>query len=403
MGRKNSEIKGGPRTTAIHAGEFPDPQTGASAPNLVMSSTFVTEQAAGFSAHDIVDDAGFLYARWSNPTVSQLEAKLCALENAQSCLCASSGMAAVSAVFFSLLSAGDHVVVSDVCYAGVAELSRETLPRLGIAVSRVDTSDPQNVADALRPNTKLIWLESPANPLTRLTDLAAIAALAKDHGGVKTGVDSTFATPIATRPLDLGIDYVMHSLTKYIGGHGDALGGAVLGSSEDIAALRLEAGVHYGAVLSPFNAWLIARGAATLPLRMKGHQESALEVAHFLEAHPKVTRVMYPGLESHPQHDLAKRQMANFSGMMTFQVEDGLDVANRMTTDLQIIHYAVSLGHHRSLVFWMGTDDLMESSFGLEGAQLESYRAFAGDGIFRLSIGLEDGVDLCADLDRVLS
>ncbi|MGI9372536.1 MAG: trans-sulfuration enzyme family protein [Hyphomicrobiales bacterium] len=402
MGHKNSEILGGPRTTAIHAGEYPDPQTGASAPNLVMSSTFVTENAAGFSAHDVDEDAGFLYARWSNPTVAQLEAKLCALESAESCLCASSGMAAVSAVFLSLLNAGDHVIVSDVCYAGVAELSRATLPRLGIEVSRVNTSDAQNVADALRPSTKLIWLESPANPLMRLTDLAAIAALAKQHGSVKVGVDSTFATPIATRPLDLGIDFVMHSLTKYIGGHGDALGGAVLGSKESIDALRLEAGVHYGAVLSPFNAWLIARGAATLPLRMRGHQESALEVANFLEAHPKVTRVMYPGLESHPQHDLARRQMANFSGMLTFQVEDGLSVAERMTKELQIIHYAVSLGHHRSLIFWMDTNDLMESSFGLEGKQLESYRNFAGDGIFRLSIGLEDGVDLCADLDRVL-
>ncbi|MGI9480946.1 MAG: trans-sulfuration enzyme family protein [Hyphomicrobiales bacterium] len=402
MSKRNTEISGGLRTTAVHAGEYPDPDTGASAPNLVMSSTFVSEEAAGFSAHDQDDGGNFLYSRWSNPTVSQLETKLCALENAEACMCTGSGMAAVTAVFLSLLSAGDHAIISDICYAGVAELSRDTLPRLGIEVSRVDTSNPQNVADALKPNTRLIWLESPANPICRLTDLAAIAEIAKQNGDVKTGVDSTFATPIATRPLELGIDFVMHSLTKYIGGHGDALAGAVLGSKEDIAGLRLEAGIHYGGVLSPFNAWLIMRGAATLPLRMRAHQESALEVAGFLENHPKVSTVTYPGLASHPQHELAARQMNNFSAMMTFQVDDGPAVAERMTKELQIIHYAVSLGHHRSLVFWMSTDDLMEGSFRLEGAQLDSYRAYAGDGIFRLSIGLEDGVDLCADLDRVL-
>ena len=205
--------------------------------------------------------------------------------------------------------------------------ARDTLPRFGVEVTLVDPSDPQNVAAAVRPNTKLIWLESPANPIMRLTDLSAIAQIAKAHGGIKTAVDSTFATPIATRPLDLGIDYVMHSLTKYIGGHGDAVGGSVSGSKDDIAALRLEAGIHHGGVMSPFNAWLIMRGAATLPLRMRAHQEGATAVAKFLEAHPKVTRVMYPGLASHPQHDLAARQMANFSGMLSFQVEDGPAVA----------------------------------------------------------------------------
>lgn len=402
MSKKNTEIKGGPQTTAIHAGEFPDPATGASAPNLVMSSTYVTEEAAGFSAHDLDENSGFLYARWSNPTVSQLEQKLCALEGSEAALCFGSGMAAASGVLFSLLSAGDHCIMSDTNYAGVAEIGRDTLPRFGVEVSLVDTSDPQNVADAIKDNTKLIWLESPANPIMRLTDLKAVADIAKARGGIKTAVDSTFATPVATRPIELGIDYVMHSLTKYIGGHGDAVGGAVCGSREDISALRLEAGIHHGGILSPFNAWLIMRGAATLPLRMRAHQEGAMTVAKFLEAHPKVTRVMYPGLASHPQHDLAKRQMNNFSGMLSFQMENGAEVADRMAKELQVIHYAVSLGHHRSLIFWMDTPGLMETSFRLEGAQLESYRAYAGDGIFRMSVGLEDGEDLCADLDRVL-
>lgn len=390
------------RTAAVHAGERPDPATGASSPNLVMSSTFVTRDPTGFSAHDLDEDSGYLYTRWSNPTVAQLEAKLCALEGAEACLCFGSGMAAAAGLLLSLLRSGDHVVMSDTNYAGVAELGRDTLPRLGIDVSFVDTSDPQSVEAALRPATKLIWLETPANPIVRLTDIAAVARIAAGHGGARVAVDSTFATPVATRPLELGAHYVMHSLTKYIGGHGDAVGGVVLGAREDIAALRLEAGIHYGGVLSPFNAWLIMRGAATLPLRMKAHEESALAVARWLEGHPRVTRVIYPGLPSHPQHELARRQMANFSGMLTFQTEGGTELAEHMARELAVVHYAVSLGHHRSLVFRLDTESLMESSFRLEGAQLESYREYAGDGIFRMSVGLEDPEDLCADLKRVL-
>ena len=390
------------RTAAVHAGERPDPATGASSPNLVMSSTFVTRDPTGFSAHDLGEDSGYLYTRWSNPTVAQLEAKLCALEGAEACLCFGSGMAAAAGLLLTLLKSGDHVVMSDTNYAGVAELGRDTLPRLGIDVSFADTSDPGNVEAALRPTTKLIWLETPANPIVRLTDIAAVAGIAAAHGGVRVAVDSTFATPVATRPLELGAHYAMHSLTKYIGGHGDAVGGAVLGGRDDIAALRLEAGIHYGGVLSPFNAWLIMRGAATLPLRMKAHEENALAVARFLEGHPRVTRVIYPGLPSHPQHELACRQMDNFSGMLTFQTEGGAEMAGRMATELRVIHHAVSLGHHRSLVFRLDTAPLMESSFRLEGTQLESYRKYAGDGIFRMSVGLEDPEDLCADLERVL-
>jgi methionine-gamma-lyase len=348
------------------------------------------------------ETSGYLYTRWSNPTVQQLERKLCALEGAEACLCFGSGMAAASGVLFSLLSPGDHVILTDTNYAGVAELGRDTLPRMGINVSLVDSSSPENVARAVRPNTRLIWLETPANPILRLTDLAAVVAIARAHGGIKVAVDSTFATPVATQPIALGVDYVMHSLTKYIGGHGDAVGGAVLGSKQDIASLRLEAGIHYGGILSPFNAWLIMRGAATLPIRMRVHQENALAVARFLEQHPKVSRVIYPGLPSHPQHELAQRQMKNFSGMLTFQAPGGGELAERMAKELQVIHYAVSLGHHRSLVFWMDTPSLMESSFRLEGEQLASYKAYAGEGIFRMSVGLEDEADLCADLERVL-
>lgn len=391
----------GERTLAIHAGEAPDAETGASAPNIVMSTTFAVDQPMGFSANDMEEDPPYIYTRWSNPTTRQLEQKLTAMEKGGDAVCFASGMAASAAVMFSTLSAGDHFVVSDTNYAGTAELVRETLPRFGISVSAVDTGDPANVATAMRPETRLVWIETPANPILRLADIAAIAEIAH-AGGAKLAVDSTFASPVATQPLTLGADLVVHSLTKYIGGHGDALGGAVIGSKEAIGALNVEAGIHHGGTISPFNAWLIMRGAATLPIRMRAHQETAQAVAGYLESHPKVGKVLYPGLPSHPQHDLAKRQMSNFSGMIAFQVEDGPVVAERMMSDLEVIHYAVSLGHHRSLVYWIGTDDILQSTYNLKGDAASVYRSYAGDGIFRLSIGLEDADDLCRDLDNVL-
>ena len=405
MARKLDMDTAGPRTLAIHAGEAPDPATGASAPNIVMSSTFVTDGPEGFSASEVTDESPYIYTRWGNPTVRQLELKVAALEGAEDATAYASGMAAAAAILLSNLSAGDHLIVSEVCYAGIAELTKHTLPRFGVEVSFIDTSDLSLVADTMRPNTKLIMVDTPCNPIMRLSDIAGIAEIAH-AGGAVVAVDSTFASPIATRPLELGADLVMHSATKYLGGHGDAMGGIVCGSSARIRALVAEATVHYGGNLSPFNAWLIARGCATLPIRMRAHEETALAVARGLEAHPKVERVLYPGLPSHPQHNLAGRQMANFSGMMNFRVkggaEEGRRVAERMGKELGVIHYAVSLGHHRSLVVWLPTDDLLASSFPLEGAAADTYRDWAGEGVFRFSIGLEDAEDLLADLDRVL-
>jgi len=392
----------GVKTRAIHAGEYIDPATRASSPNLVMSATFAPEEVAGFSARNRGDYEGFLYARVSNPTVKQLEEKLAALEAAEACQCFASGMAASMGLIVGRLSMGDHLIISEANYVGTAELVRDSLPRLGLEVSPVDTSDIAAVAGAIRPNTKMLWIETPANPIMRLSDIAALSRLARERNIRDVVVDSTFATPIGTRPLELGADFVVHSLTKYIGGHGDALGGAVLGRKDDMAALNLEAVVHYGGVLSPFNAWLILRGAATLPIRMRAHEETAMLVARFLENHPRVKRVFYPGLPSHPQHGLARRQMANFSGMMTFTVEDGPALAQRMVERLNVVHYAVSLGHHRSLVYWIPTTDIMRSSFRLEGDALARYRAYAGDGVFRFSVGIEDAEDICADLDQVL-
>jgi len=391
----------GLQTLAIHAGEKPDPITGASSPNLVMSTTYIVDPDVSFSAEDIGAETPFVYTRWGNPTVDQLEKKLAALEGAEAAIAFASGMAALSGLLLHTLQAGDHLLMSDVSYAGAAELTNDYFPRNGIAVSKVDFSDLAAVEAAFQPNTKLVYAETPSNPILRLSDIQALANLAHSHHAV-LAVDSTFASPVATRPLELGADYVIQSLTKYIGGHGDAIGGAVLGKAADMARIRQGVSIHFGGILSPFNAWLILRGVATLPLRMRAHAEGALEVARFLESHPKITRVIYPGLPSHPQHELAKQQMKNFSGMITFQTNQGPEVARRLAKKLEVIHYAVSLGHHRSLVFYLGTDDLLRTSFPLKGKQEQSYRAFAGDGIFRFSVGLEDPQDIIRDLAQAL-
>jgi len=396
-------LHAGEQTKAIHAGETPDPVTKASAPNLVMSTTFLVDADTGFSVEGFEESDTWIYTRWGNPTIHQLEQKLAALEQAETAIAFASGMGAITALLFHLLKAGDHIVISDVTYAALTEMTNELIPELNIEVSKVDTSDLEAIRRAVKQNTKLIYIETPCNPLLRLTDIAAVAAIAHE-AGVKLAVDSTFATPISTKPLLLGADFVIHSLTKYLGGHGDALGGAILGSKADLTPQRKKTAIRLGGVISPFNAWLIMRGIATLPIRMRVHEENALKVAHYLEQHPKVKKVIYPGLPSHPQYELAKRQMKNFSGIITFQVENGAEQAKTFVEKLKIIHYAVSLGHHRSLIFYLNSSDLLKSSFKFNTPeQLASWNNFAGEGIFRFSIGLEDADDLIADLEQALS
>ncbi len=391
----------GVRTTAVHGGEVPDPNTGASAPDITMSSTFVQDEPTGFSFATAGDAPQFIYTRWGNPTVRMLEQKLAALEGGEACATFASGMAATTGLMLSVLKAGDHLVISEVNYPGTAELARSTLPGLGIEVTPVNTAEPERVRDAMRPTTRLVWVETPANPVLRLTDIGAVADIAHEAGAA-LAVDSTFATPIATRPLELGADFVVHSLTKYIGGHGDAIGGAVIGSADRIGSLAGDALVHHGGILSPFNAWLIARGAATLPLRMAAHEAAAKEVATFLEAHPRVLRTLYPGLASHPQHELARRQMDSFSGMISLRIAGGAQAARELVAKLKLIHHAVSLGHHRSLIYWIDTEELALGTYRLAGEALARYRDEAGEGVLRLSVGLEDAADICADLDQAL-
>jgi methionine-gamma-lyase len=392
-------------TFAVHAGEEPDPQTGALRSPLHMSTTFKLP-AFGVKLFDALymdsSRPPYAYTRWCNPTLRALEDKLIALEGAEACVVVASGMAAVSALIFTLLSAGDHLVASEVCYAGSVELFGEHLPRFGIEVSLVDTSDLDLVQAALKPNTRLIYAETPANPITRISDIRGLSKIAHKVD-IPLAVDSTWASPALQRSLSLGADYVVHSLTKFINGHGDALGGAVLGSEQAIKRIRKDMLVHLGGALSPFNAWLISRGLATLPLRMQQHSATALKLAHFLEDHPKVSRVYYPGLESHPNHQLAKTQMSDFGGMLTFQLRGGLSAAINLAERIKLFQYATSLGHAHSLLFFYPTDIYIDSAAYLSSAQKASIRQWTGDGIVRASIGLENPDDLIADLDQALN
>ncbi len=392
-------------TLALHAGE-PKRTVGAPvSPPIVASTSFYSApDAGGFSAADLTDETPHFYTRWGNPTVDLLESRLAALEGGAGAVVYASGMAAISALFFARLRAGDHLIIPDVCYAGVAELAHDVLSRFGIAVSVVDTSSADAVAAAIRPGTtRLVHIETPANPILKLTDIAAVARIAHD-AGAELSVDSTIATPIATQPIALGADYVVHSLTKYVCGHGDALGGAVVARERDrLAALRQGALVHQGAALNPFAAWLMLRGLETLPVRMRVHEANARAVATFLEGHPAVAAVHWPGLERHSQAELAHRQMRNFSGLLSFAVKrDAAALARRAAERVRIFSYAVSLGKTKSLLYYIPTDDLLRTSFKLDRESAEAYRASAGEGVFRVSVGLEEPSDLLTDLAQVL-
>jgi methionine-gamma-lyase len=391
-------------TLSVHAGESPDPATGALRLPLHMATTFKLPKF-GVKLFDalMMDSARppFAYTRWGNPTLRALEDRLAALEGAEAAVATASGMAAISALVLTFLSGGDHLIASEVCYAGAVELFGLHLPRFGIEVSLVDTSDLEQVRAALRPNTKMIYVETPANPILRIADISALAGIAQE-ASVLLAVDSTWAGPSLQKPLALGADFVIHSLTKYLNGHGDALGGAVLGSEKNMQRLRKEMLVHLGGALSPFNAWLIARGLVTLPLRMKQHCQSALQVAQFLESHPKVERVFYPGLASHPHHDLAARQMSDYGGMLTFRLKGGLGAAITLAEKIRLFSYATSLGHAHSLLFYYPFDLYIEAMPFYTPEQKERIREWTGEGIIRASIGLESADDLVRDLDQAL-
>lgn len=393
-----------PQTQAVHAMIAADSSTAAIAPNIVMSVNHVFDPAHGaFSAQGVGDvaDAPFLYAGWANPTVRLLEQRLAVLEQAEDAMATATGMAAISAVFLSLLRAGDHLIISDVCYAGVYEFATQILPLYGIEVSVVDTTCTETVQRALRKSTKLVHIETPCNPLLRLTDIAELATLLQAHG-VLLCADSTLSTPVITRPLTLGADIVVHSLTKFINGHGDVLGGCVLGSKLLIQKIRSLAGIYLGATLAAQSAWLIMRGMETLYPRMQTVCETAQCIAQWLENHPRVTRVLYPGLASHPQFSLAQQQMDHFGGIIAFQVDDIDLIEQRFANESAMFYYAFSMGHQRSLAVVMRTDDLDASTYRFTPEQKAHFCRDAGQGIVRLSIGLESATDLIRDLELAL-
>src|SRR5512133_2431614 len=327
-------------TLAIHAGQHPDPSTGAIMTPVYLTSTYVQD---GPGVHK-----GYEYSRTQNPTRHALEACLAALEGGKHGLAFASGLAATDAVLH-LLSAGDHVLFSDDVYGGTFRIFDKVFRRHGLRFDAVDMTDPANVARALRPETRLVWIESPTNPMLKLVDLAAGAARARAHGA-RTVVDNTFATPCFQRPLSVGIDVVVHSTTKYLNGHSDVVGGAVVTSDDDLHARLAFLQNAVGAVPGPMDAFLVLRGLKTLPVRMERHAENALALARHLERHPQVERVTYPGLASHPQHALARRQMRGYGGLLTFVIRGGLPAARAFLENVRIFACAESLGGVESLI-----------------------------------------------------
>ena len=373
-------------TKVVRAGITPDPTTGSIVPPIYQTATYVLDEVGA--------DKGFDYTRSSNPTRQVLENNLAAIEGGAYGISYSSGMAAVDSCM-KLLKAGDHVVCSDDVYGGVSRHFDRVLENYGLSFTYVDTSQPETVRQAIRPETRMLWIETPTNPLLKITDIEAMAAISKEHG-IYFGVDSTFATPVFLRPLELGADIVMHSTTKYLSGHNQIIGGIVVTNRDDIRDQLKFIQKTIGAVSSPFDCWLTLLGLKTLSLRMARHAENAQKVAGFLEAHPKVAKVIYPGLASHPQHDIAKAQMSGFSGMISFELTGGIAAGKAVMNGVELASLAESLGSVETMITHPATMTHAE----VPKADREA-RGLT-DGLVRLSVGIEDVEDIIADLARAL-
>ena len=377
------------RTRQIHSGVTPDPITGAILTPIYQTTTYVQPSVDEYLSK------GFSYSRTGNPTVAALEKKLADLEDGIDCACFGTGMSAVLAVMLAFLDAGKHAIISDVAYGGTYRLSTKIMSRFGVDYTFADTSDPNAVAAAVRDNTALILTETPANPTMKCTDIAAISAIARDAGAVHA-VDNTFLTPYFQQPLELGADVSIHSTTKYMDGHNATVGGAAISKSKEHAeAIRFILG-STGTIMSPQVAWLTLQGCKTLSLRMDAQSASALAIAEFLEQHPKVEQVRYPGLESFPQHELSKKQASGFGAMLWFEVKGGLVAGKRLMDNVEVWSLAENLGSVESLI----THPVTMTHAAVEPAE----RARVGiiDGLVRLSVGLEDTEDLIDALARAL-
>ncbi|HMP39414.1 MAG TPA: cystathionine gamma-synthase, partial [Roseiflexaceae bacterium] len=370
-------------TRAIHAGQDPEPATGAVIVPIYQTSTFAQEAVGVHKGYD--------YARSGNPTRTALETALASLDGGQFALAFASGLAAETTALLAL-SAGDHVVAGDDAYGGTYRLFKRVFENHGLSFDFVDTRNPENVAEAIRPETRLIWIESPTNPLLKLSDIRTIADIGHERG-VLTLVDNTFASPFFQRPLELGADLVLYSTTKYMAGHSDVVGGALVLNDEALYQRLKFLQNAAGGVPGPFDCWLVLRGLKTLALRMRAHEAGALAVARFLESHPAVAEVIYPGLESHPQHELARRQMHGFSGMISFIPRGGLDAANAIVTRTRLFTLAESLG---------GVESLIELPAAMTHASVAGSPLEVPAELVRLSVGIEDAADLIDDLRRAL-
>ena len=391
-------------TLIIHAGQEPDKAYGSLATPIYQTSTFCFETVEEGAAKFANQIPGFVYSRGGNPTTRAFELKCAAMEGGEDAVAAASGMGAVGSVMTAFLHPGDHAIFDTAVYGGTNYVATTNLPGMGVEVSRVDTGDLEAVKAAIRPNTKMIYFETPNNPMMKVTDVRAI----KDIAGadIRVVVDGTFAPPPVQLVLQLGADIVLHSITKYINGHGDALGGVVIGRADDIRLIRANSVTKInGCPPSPFNSYLVLRGMKTLALRMKQHCASAMEIARYLEANPYVKAVYYPGLESHPQHELASRQMENgmYGGMISFELKDDVkglssfEAGKKLLNSLKIPAIAVSLGD---------PDSLIEHPASMTHANVSPEdRLAAGitDGLIRLSVGLESAKDLIADFEQAFA
>lgn len=378
-------------TRAVHVGNEIDKDSGAIKRPITMGNSY----ALPYDPTDVnwSSASGNLYTRNGGTNQKYLQERIASLEGGEDCVVLASGVAALSGLFFALLNQGDHVIFSSVTYIAVYRLLNELFNnKFGVETTIVDTSDPANVEAAIRPNTKLIHIETPGNPTLTISDIAAIADIAHRHGALLS-VDNTFASPFNQRPIELGADFAVESLTKYINGHGDSMGGAIVGKPEYLDQIRAQSQVNLGGAISPFNAWLIMRGSVTLPLRMRQHNENAMQVARWLEAQPGVRFVAYPGLESHRGHAVAKKQMSpGFGGVLSFGLNADHDTHNRFVSHLKVITSAVSLGHDESLIVFLGENDERQYLYPEEFHK----------GFFRFSVGIEDAEDIIEDLRQAL-
>jgi methionine-gamma-lyase len=385
----------GTNSVLVHGGYHPD-ATGAVNIPIYQSSTFAFRDAAHGAALFAGKEKGYIYTRIGNPTIAALEESVAALENGVGAIATSSGLGAVNTLYMALLGQDAHMVSTASVYGPSRGLMEKHFARFGTKADFVDTSDLENLAAAIRPGTRLVYIESPSNPAMQVTDIAGAAKIAHGQGSL-LAVDNTFASPYLQRPLDLGADIVIHSVTKFINGHADVVGGIIVAKDEGVLKRLRDVMVHTGCNMDPHQAYLVLRGLKTLGLRVERAQESAMTIARWLEAHPKVQSVRYIGLPSHPQHELAKRQMSGFGSMISFELKGGLDAGRKLMDRVQLAILAVSLG---------GVETLIEHPASMTHASMsKDAREAAGftDGLVRYSVGIEDVDDLIADLEQALA